>query len=63
MTKRRDYARDIGADSETRTDEEIREEPAPRRNEDQGALLDVDANLESDQERDRDAEGDRPIAG
>ena len=55
--------RDIGADDETRTDEEVREESAPDDGRDQGALLDVDANLESNHRRDRDAERDRPIAG
>ena len=62
MKKRPDDARDIGADSETRTDEEIREEPV-RPSPDQGALLDVDANEDADRGRDRAAEGDRPIAG
>ena len=65
MTRRADRKeaehRDIGADAETRTDEEIREQPAPER--DQGAVLDVDANVEPDRRRDREAEGDRPVAG
>ena len=58
-----DMPRDSGADDGTRTDEEVREEFAADGDRDQGALLDVDANLKPDSGRDRDAERDRPIAG
>ena len=62
MTNKERSHQDIGADAETQTDEEIREESVPLRR-DQGALLDVDANEDADRGRDRQAEGDRPIAG